>query len=186
MLRLSQVNCYVCMHTLPSLEMYLHHFMSFVTYQWAQYFRELHYTMLERSAREKRSSFLGPFVSLEENEVMWIRLLGRKGVHEYNKQHYFPGLVNLTCPINVMHASSSSSWLLSLSVSLCVCYQRTLKEEVSLYCWPPVWLILIQLYDSWQFSFLFAKQTNPNRSNRRSTVQRYFPFSVPWDCYNLH
>jgi hypothetical protein len=26
------------------------------------------------------------------------------------------------------------------------------------------------------FLFLFAKQTNPNQSNRRSTVQRYFPF----------
>jgi hypothetical protein len=25
------------------------------------------------------------------------------------------------------------------------------------------------------FLFLFAKQTNPNQSNRRSTVQRYFP-----------
>jgi hypothetical protein len=24
-------------------------------------------------------------------------------------------------------------------------------------------------------NFFFAKQTNPNQSNRRSTVQRYFP-----------
>ncbi len=33
------------------------------------------------------------------------------------------------------------------------------KGEVSLYCWPPVWLVWNQLYDNWQFLFLFAKQT---------------------------
>jgi hypothetical protein len=53
--------------------------------------------------------------------------------------------------------------------------QGLLKEEVSLYCWPPVWLVWNQLHDNWQFSFLFAKQTNPNQSNRRSMVQWYFP-----------
>ncbi len=58
--------------------------------------------------------------------------------------------------------------------------QGTLEGEVSLYCWPPVWLVWNQLYDCWHFSFLFAKQANPNRSNRRSTIQWYFPFSVPW------
>jgi hypothetical protein len=26
----------------------------------------------------------------------------------------------------------------------------------------------------------FAKQTSPNQSNRRSTIQIYFPFSIPW------
>jgi hypothetical protein len=50
------------------------------------------------------------------------------------------------------------------------------KGEVSLYCWPPVWLVWNWLYDYWQFLFLFAKQTNPNQSNRRSMVQWYFPF----------
>jgi hypothetical protein len=50
-----------------------------------------------------------------------------------------------------------------------------LKGEVSLYHWPPVWLVWSQLYDTWQFLFLFAKQTNPNQSNRRSMVQWYFP-----------
>ncbi len=53
-----------------------------------------------------------------------------------------------------------------------------LKREVSLYLWPPVWLVWNQLYDNWQFLFLFAKQ-----SNRRSTVQWYFPFSVPWSSW---
>ncbi len=46
-----------------------------------------------------------------------------------------------------------------------------LKGEVSLYRWPPVWLVWNQLYDNRQFLFLFAKQTNPNQSNRRSMVQ---------------
>ena len=54
-------------------------------------------------------------------------------------------------------------------------YQGILKGKVSLYCWPPVWLVRNQLYDNWQFLFLFGKQTNPNESNRRSMVQWYFP-----------
>ncbi len=49
------------------------------------------------------------------------------------------------------------------------------KGEVSLYCWPPVWLVWNLLYDYWQFLFLFAKQAYPNQSNRRSMVQWYFP-----------
>ncbi len=57
--------------------------------------------------------------------------------------------------------------------------QGILKEEVSLYHWPPVWLVWNQLYEYWQFLFLFAKLTNPNQSNRRSMVQWYFPFSIP-------
>jgi hypothetical protein len=53
--------------------------------------------------------------------------------------------------------------------------QGILNGEVSLHRWPPVWLVWNQLYDNWQFLFLFAKQTNPKQSNRRSTVQWYFP-----------
>jgi len=53
--------------------------------------------------------------------------------------------------------------------------QGILKGEVSLYHWPPVWLVWNLLYDNWHFFILFAKQTNPNQSNRRSTVQWYFP-----------
>ncbi len=55
-------------------------------------------------------------------------------------------------------------------------HQGILNGEVSLYHWPPVWLVWNQLYDNWQFLFLFAKQTNSNQSNRRST------FSIPWWC----
>jgi hypothetical protein len=39
--------------------------------------------------------------------------------------------------------------------------QGILKGEVSLYCWPPVWLVWNQLYEDWQFLFLFVKQINP-------------------------
>ncbi len=35
--------------------------------------------------------------------------------------------------------------------------QGTLKGEVSLYCWSPVWLVWNQLFNNWQFLFLFAK-----------------------------
>ena len=58
--------------------------------------------------------------------------------------------------------------------------QGILKGDVSLYHRPPVWLVWNQQYDNWQFLLIFAKQTNPNRSNRRSTVLWYFPFSIPW------
>ncbi len=53
--------------------------------------------------------------------------------------------------------------------------QGILKGEVSLYHWPPVWLVWNQLCDNSQFLFLFAKQTNPKQSNRRSTVRWYIP-----------
>ncbi len=56
--------------------------------------------------------------------------------------------------------------------------QGILKGEVSLYHWPPVWLVWNQLYDYWQFLLLLAKQTNPNQSNRRSQYIDTCPFSI--------
>ncbi len=50
--------------------------------------------------------------------------------------------------------------------------QGILKGEVSLYHWPPVWLVWNQLYDSWQFLFLFEKQNNPNQSDRGRFVEQ--------------
>ncbi len=38
--------------------------------------------------------------------------------------------------------------------------QGILKGEVSLYHWPPVWLVWNQLYDNWNFLLLFAKEVN--------------------------
>jgi hypothetical protein len=57
--------------------------------------------------------------------------------------------------------------------------QGILKGEGSLYHWPPIWLVWNQLYANWQFLFLFAKQANPNRSNRRSMEVYTSPFSIP-------
>ncbi len=54
--------------------------------------------------------------------------------------------------------------------------QGILNDKVSLYRWPPVWLVWNQLYDDWNFLFLFTKLTNSNQSNRRSTLKRYFSF----------
>jgi hypothetical protein len=68
-----------------------------------------------------------------------------------------------------------NKFLLDRVARLWVFSQGILKGEVTLYCWPPVWLVWNQLYDYWQFLFLFAKQTNPNQSNRRSMGQWYFP-----------
>ncbi len=45
------------------------HFIFFIIYKWAQKAGVLHYTSLERLARVKYSSLLGPFVSYEENEL---------------------------------------------------------------------------------------------------------------------
>ncbi len=53
--------------------------------------------------------------------------------------------------------------------------QGTLKGEVLLYCWPPVWLVWNQLYDNWTFSFLFAIQTGQTGGQLYSDTS---PFSV--------
>jgi hypothetical protein len=72
-----------------------------------------------------------------------------------------------------------SSWNRTYKVSKLSITQGKLKGKVSLYHWPPVWLVWNRLYANWQFLFLFVKQTNPNQSNRRSMVQYTSPFSIP-------
>jgi hypothetical protein len=57
-----------------------------------------------------------------------------------------------------------------------------LKGEVSLYHWPPAWLVWNQLYDSWQFLFLFAKQSIPNQTGGQ-WYSDTSPFSIPWFNY---
>ncbi len=46
---------------------YSQHFVFFVTNHWTQKARVLHYTSLERLARDKHSNLLNPFISYEEN-----------------------------------------------------------------------------------------------------------------------
>jgi hypothetical protein len=51
--------------------LYSQHFISFVTYEWAQY-KLLHYIKLERLAGDKLFELLGKLVSWKENEMLWI------------------------------------------------------------------------------------------------------------------
>ncbi len=77
---------------------------------------------------------------------------------------------SISCDVK-RYSSQLKCSLLKISFLKQLCRQGILQGEVSLYHWPPVWLVWNQPYDNWQFFFLFAKQTNPNQSNRRSTVQ---------------
>jgi len=65
-----------------------------------------------------------------------------------------------------LHALSKAAVQSHITEYLWNLWQGILKGEVSLYHWPPVWLVWNQLYDNRQFLFLFTKQTNPNQSNR--------------------
>ncbi len=71
--------------------------------------------------------------------------------------------LKLTAPLWLLYKNS----LLKLSV-----------KPTSKPTWPPVWLVWNKLYDNCQVFFLFAKQANPNRPNRRSVVKWYFPHLV--------
>jgi hypothetical protein len=53
---------------------YSQHFIFLVANKSAQWARFLHYTRLERLARDKHSSIVGWLVCYEENEVFWIRV----------------------------------------------------------------------------------------------------------------
>ncbi len=71
------------------------------------------------------------------------------------------------------------SWVTNLSIYKHK--QRILKGAVSLYHWPPVWLVWNQLYDNWQF-FCFYLQ---NRLIQTSQTGDWWysdtsPFSIPW------
>jgi len=58
--------------------------------------------------------------------------------------------------------------------------QGILKGELSLYCWPPVWLVWNQLYVNWQFLFYLQNrliQTSQTGGQRYSDT---FPFNIPW------
>ncbi len=161
----------------------------------------LHYIRREKFASYKHSSFLGPFQSSKENEVVWMQPLNL--TFEFHNECYSVfSAVSLPLPSGNEQAvpddhpedagtsnapplrphhwhelevpSDHAEARLYCTESRKHSSKGTLKGEVPLYCWPPFWLAWNQLYDNWQFSFIFAKQTNPNRPNRRVTVQRYF------------
>ncbi len=53
---------------------YSQHFIFYVTQRWDPKARVLHYTWPKKLDRHEHFSSLGPFVSHEENEVLWIWL----------------------------------------------------------------------------------------------------------------
>ncbi len=58
-----------------TLGTYWKHFIFFMIYESVQKARLLHTVKLERLDKDKHSSLLGPFLSYEENEVLWIQTL---------------------------------------------------------------------------------------------------------------
>ncbi len=67
-----------------NLWLYSQDFIFFITYKEAQYVGVLRYSKLERLADGKHPSLLGSFIcfiSYEENEVLWIWLLGQHSKH---------------------------------------------------------------------------------------------------------
>jgi hypothetical protein len=64
-------------------------------------------------------------------------------------------------------------------------HQGILNGEVSLYYWPPVWLVLIKLYDNWHFLFIILQnrliQTSQIGGQRYSDIS---PFGIP--CSRLY
>ncbi len=59
-----------------TLGLYSQYFIFFIAWEWAQQAKVLHFTsLLERSASHKRSNFLDPFISYEENEVLLFTTL---------------------------------------------------------------------------------------------------------------
>jgi hypothetical protein len=65
--------------------------------------------------------------------------------------------------------------------------QGILNREVSLYHWPTVWLVWNQLYENWQFLFLFAKQTIKTSQTGGQQYSDTSPFRIPWpDKLVLH
>jgi hypothetical protein len=55
------------------VKLYSQHFIFFETYERAQKANALHYTHIQRFARDKYSSLLGPWESYKENEMLWIQ-----------------------------------------------------------------------------------------------------------------
>ncbi len=55
-----------------------------------------------------------------------------------------------------------------------------LKGEVSLYCWPPVWLGWISLFCKWKQKLSVFIQLIPNSQTGVQWYSDTSPFSIPW------
>jgi hypothetical protein len=54
------------------------------------------------------------------------------------------------------------------------------KGEVSLYQWPPVWLVWNQLYDNWQFLFSLQNRLIQTSKTGGQWYSDTSPFIIPW------
>jgi len=61
-----------------------------------------------------------------------------------------------------------------------VTQQGILKGGVSLYGWPPVWLVWNQLYDYWQFCFYLQNRLIQTSQTGGQLYRDTSPFSIPW------
>ncbi len=68
-------------------------------------------------------------------------------------------------------------WVMQLHI---LSVQGILKREVSLYHWPPVWLVWNQLHDNWQFSFYFQNRLWQISQTGGQWYSDNSPFSIPW------
>ncbi len=57
--------------------------------------------------------------------------------------------------------------------------QGILKGEVSLYCWPPVWLVWNQLYNNWQFFIYLQNRLIQTSKTGGQWYSDTSPFSFP-------
>jgi hypothetical protein len=62
--------------------------------------------------------------------------------------------------------------------------QGILKAEVSLYGWPPDWMVCNQLHDNWQFLFLFENRLIQTIQTGGQWYSDTSPFSIP--CSDGH
>jgi hypothetical protein len=63
------------------LSLNLKHFIFLVTDKWVWQAGVLHFTRIERLAKDNHDSLMGPFVSYKENELLWIWPLGSHSQH---------------------------------------------------------------------------------------------------------
>ncbi len=61
--------------------------------------------------------------------------------------------------------------------------QGILKGEVSLYHWPPVWLVWNQVNDNWQFLFYLQNRLIQTSQTGGQWYSDTPPFSIP--CFEL-
>jgi hypothetical protein len=91
------------------------------------------------------------------------------------------GLYNKTLLIcNLQKIDKFSINLVSLNLQVTNTQQGILKGKVSLYHWPPVWLVWNQLYDNWQFLFYLQNRLIRTSQTGGQQYSDTSPFSIPW------